>query len=69
MKRMTKEDLSVIKRLYHIGYDSGCNYTRHIYVERLVSEIEALWRERRREKQWRACKDACDLANEASRAR
>lgn len=49
-RRMTRKELDEVKRAYHIGDESGCVYAPNLNVERMVAEIEALWRERRK---WR----------------
>ena len=44
-RRMTKKELEEIKRAYHIGDN---RYAPNLCVERMVAEIEALWRDRER---------------------
>ena len=60
MKRLTRKALDEIRESYHmdlpkVGCDrvnekTGVIYTCHILIERLVNEIEALWRARKRMK-------------------
>lgn len=49
-RRMTRKEMDDVKRMYHIGDD---RYAAHLVVEHLVSEVEALWRERARLRKWR----------------
>jgi hypothetical protein len=57
-KRLTRKELDEIRESYHMDLPKvGCQridrkvgvvYACHILVERLVNEIEALWRERKK---------------------
>jgi len=57
-KRLTRKELDRIRESYHmdlpkigcyrIDRKTGIIYACHILVEKLVSEIEALWRERKK---------------------
>lgn len=61
MKRLTRKELDEIRRVYHMDlpktgcqrYDekTGSVYACHIYIEKLVNEIEALWRARKKKVQ------------------
>ena len=46
-RRMTRKELEDVKRAYHVGDEK---YGPTLCVEWMVSEIEALWRERRAKK-------------------
>ena len=47
IKKLTKKELEDIKSSYHIGDD---HYAPTIYVEKLVKEVERLWKKERSEK-------------------
>ena len=57
-KRLTRKELDKIRESYHMDLPKiGCQrvdrkagvvYTCHILVEKLVNEIEALWRARKK---------------------
>jgi hypothetical protein len=58
-RRLTRKELDEIRRAYHMDLEkAGCQrvaadgaiYACHIYVERLVDEVGALWRARRKKR-------------------
>ena len=58
-RRLTRKELDEIRRAYHMDLEKvGCQrvavdgaiYAGRHYVERLVDEVEALWRARRKAK-------------------
>lgn len=68
MRRLTKEEMGRIKESYHIdlkdagayrigGVDNSM-YAKNLNVERLVAEVEACWREKKRLKgELKACQE------------